>query len=274
MRYLVHLFGECSLSARTRYRGTVIHLYSQQWAIRLICFCSVGTVMRSLVYEQQICRHSNVLFGSWTAIHNNIIWFICFWRAIHQCVIWFMNNSSMQWYLVHLFLYSNSQRYLFDVYHSNVIWFICFWTAIHMHYSLHLFLFCRHRNTLFGSLFWEQLYTVLRTGIHFYSQQCAVWLIGFCSVGTAMRNWVYEQQICRHSDDLFGSWTAIHSNVNWFICFLNSNSHALFVSSGSVRHINALLGSWTAIHSNVSWFICFWTAILMRYLFHLVLLGT
>ena len=72
-----------------------------------------------------------------------------------------------------------------------------------------------------------------------------------------MRNWVYEQQICRHSDDLFGSWTAIHSNVNWFICFLNSNSHALFVSSGSVRHINALLGSWTAIHSNVSWFICF-----------------
>ena len=115
--------------------------------------------------------------------------------------------------------------------------------------------------------FWEQEFI-------FYSQQCAVWLIGFCSVGTAMRNWVYEQQICRHSDDLFGSWTAIHSNVNWFICFLNSNSHALFVSSGSVRHINALLGSWTAIHSNVSWFICFWTAILMRYLFHLVLLGT
>ena len=195
MRYLVHLFGECSLSARTRYRGTVvIHLYSQQWAIRLICFCSVGTVMRSLVYEQQICRHSNVLFGSWTAIHNNIIWFICFWRAIHQCVIWFMKNSSMQWYLVHLFLYSNSLRYLFDVYHSNVMWFICFWTAIHMHYSLHLFLFCRHRNTLFGSLFWEQLYTVLRTGIHF--------------LFTAMRGLVDRFLFCRHSDAQLGLWTA------------------------------------------------------------------
>ena len=97
--------------------------------------------------------------------------------------------------------------------------------------------------------FWEQEFI-------FYSQQCAVWLIGFCSVGTAMRNWVYEQQICRHSDDLFGSWTAIHSNVNWLICFLTSNSHALFVHLFSEQQFScAICFIWFCqAHKCASWF--------------------
>ena len=85
-----------------------------------------------------------------------------------------------------------------------------------------------------------------------------------------MRNLVYEQQICRHSDDLFGSWTAIHSNVSWFICFLNSKSHALFVSSG---HIDALLGSLLCrLKNSYSWFCRLknnYSQQAMRYLVHI-----